>query len=97
MANFAHKTSEGMMPRSPEGRGASAATATVTYSEYPPDRPAKAHKLLPLRAATRARSSSCRGAMNVIKKVADGHKPFEVFIRYGDAEAVFGRDCKIDF
>ena len=35
--------------------------------------------------------------MDVIQKVADGHEPFEVFIRYGDAEAVFGRDGQVDF
>ena len=34
--------------------------------------------------------------MNVIQKVADRHEPFEVFIRDGDTEAVFGRDGDID-
>src|ERR1700722_12201973 len=43
------------------------------------------------------RSSSCRSPMNVIQKVADGHEPFEVFIRNGDTETVFGRDGEIDF
>ncbi len=40
---------------------------------------------------------SCRGALNVIQEVANGHKSFEVFIRYGDAEAVFDRDGQVDF
>jgi hypothetical protein len=45
----------------------------------------------------RARSRSHRGTMDVIQKIADRDEPFEVFIRDGDAEAVFGRDGEIDF
>src|ERR1700733_8016964 len=40
---------------------------------------------------------SCGGAMDVIQKVADIDEPFEVLIRYGDTEAIFGCDRQVDF
>ena len=35
--------------------------------------------------------------MDVIQKVADDHETFQVFIRYGNAETVFGCDGQVDF
>lgn len=35
--------------------------------------------------------------MDVIQKVADDHETFQIFIRYGNAETVFGGDGQVDF
>ena len=55
-----------------------------------------------LRPMSDIRSPSCEISRcgtdgSVIPKVADDHETFQIFIRYGNAETVFGGDGQVDF